>query len=419
MHRARHARRPRARRTLPRGVSASFDPDRLRRLGAAFAADVEAGTIPGAVVLVARHGAIAMHDAFGYRDRAAAAALGTDAIFRAASMTKPVTVVAALQLAEDGALDLYAPVATYLPAFERLRVGVETVAADGSRALSLAPPKRAPTIQDLMRHTAGFTYGERGDSLVHRMYREANVTATGQTNADLVRKLAELPLVYEPGGTFEYGMSIDVLGAVVEAVAGKPLGDVVRERITAPLGMRSTGFALAPAARERLADPHPDPTSGANPLDFLFAAGVPEPAWQSGGAGLLTTAADYHRFATMLLRGGTLDGTRVLARATVALMTSDHLPPNVAYGPFTRSLGITAPLPEYGQGFGLGVAVRTERGRNPAPGSVGDFCWPGVSGTYWWADPAEDLVAVLMLAAPSLRIRYRSLLRNLVYAALG
>jgi CubicO group peptidase (beta-lactamase class C family) len=213
-------------------------------------------------------------------------------------------------------------------------------------------------------------------------------------------------------------MSTDVLGAVVEAVSGTPLDDFIAAHITAPLGMHDTGFRLADGAAARLAEPHLDPATGAHPLRYLYEAARP-PRWIAGGSGLLTTATDYARFAQMLLNGGELDGVRILARKTVALMLSDHLPPGVRYGSFTAALGITAPLPEYGQGFGLGMVVRTAPGRNPSPGSVGDFTWPGISGCYWWADPQEELVAVLMLQAPAVRVRYRALLRDLVYQALA
>lgn len=383
-----------------------FSAARLRRLSEVFAADVERGMIPGAVVTIARGGATVFAEAFGFRDRRRGAPMRVDSIFRGASATKPVAAVAAMMLVEEGRLHLHEPVSEYLPALADLTVGA-----------AREPLRRPPTVQDLLRHTAGFTYGPFGDTPVHRLYRAANVMDPNQTNAEMVAKLARLPLAYQPGSTFEYGMSTDVLGAVVEAVSGSDLRQFVRERIGIPLGLADTDFFLDERHRDRLAEPHLDPATAANPLQFVFD---PErrPAWFSAGGGLLTTASDYLRFAQMLLRGGELEGRRLLARKTVALMTSDHLPPGVAFGPFTPTLGITAPLPELGQGFGLGVVVRREAGRNPNPGSPGDFCWPGLSGVYWWADPAEDLAAVLMLAAPALRVHYRSLMRNLVYQAL-
>lgn len=405
---------------LPRADSpaeAGFIPERLRRLADALARDVDDGKIPGAVVAVARHGKLAAHFAVGYRDREAGLAMPLDAVFRGASVTKPLAVAAALTLVDEGALQLATPVSRHLPALANLEVGVETVASDGTRTLSRVPAERAITVQDLMRHTAGFTYGAFGDSLVQRAYRAANVMDLQQTNAEMVDKLAALPLAYQPGSTFEYGMSTDVLGAVVEVVAGKPLDRFLAERIAGPLGMPDTGFSLADAGR--LAHPQINPATGERPdLRGLFDPALP-PRWFSGGGGIVTTALDYARFAQMLLDGGVFDGVRVLGRKTVEWMTSDHLPPDVGYGPFTPELGITAPFPWYGQGFGLGVSVRIDAGRSPNPGSVGDFSWSGISGTFFWADPQEGLVAVLMLQAPAVRVYYRSLMRALVYQALA
>ncbi len=405
---------------LPRAGSPAdvgFVPERLRRLTDVLAADVDQGAIPGAVIAVARDGKLAAHAALGYRDRAAGIPMPLDAVFRGASVTKPLVVAAALTLVDEGALQLAAPVSRYLPALANLTVGVESAAADGTRALERVPAEREITVQDLMRHTAGFTYGAFGDSLVQRAYRAANVMDSQQTNAELVAKLAALPLAYQPGSTFEYGMSIDVLGAVVEVAAGMPLDRALAARITGPLEMPDTAFALADPTR--LAHPQADPATGERPdLRGLFDPERP-PRWFSGGGGILTTAADYARFAQMLLAGGVLDGVRVLGRKTVELMTSDHLPPGVAFGPFTPELGVTAPFPWFGQGFGLGVSVRIDAGRSPNPGSVGDFSWSGISGTFFWADPRERLLAVLMLQAPAVRVYYRSLMRALVYQALA
>jgi CubicO group peptidase (beta-lactamase class C family) len=272
-------------------------------------------------------------------------------------------------------------------------------------------------VQDLFRHTAGFTYGPLGTGLVHAAYRAAGVGDPRDTNEELVRKLASVPLAFHPGSHFEYGMSTDVLGRICEVVDGRELDAVLEARILGPLGMKDTGFALAPEKRDRLAEGNPNPGTTLT-LNSVFNADA-QPRWYAGGSGLVTTAPDFYRFATALLRQGELDGVRLLSRKTVALMTSDHLPPGCGYGPFTRLLGITAPLPEFGQGFGLGVNVRIEAGRNPCAGSVGDFCWSGISGTYFWVDPVERVVAVLMLQAPELRVHYRALLRDLVYGALN
>jgi CubicO group peptidase (beta-lactamase class C family) len=321
-------------------------------------------------------------------------------------------------LMEEGALQLWEPVATYVPEFGKTKVGVERTDGDGKRVLDLVPCAKPMTVQDLFRHTSGLTYGPFGASLVHAQYRAAGVGSLADTNETLVAKLAALPLLYQPGTTFEYSVSTDVLGRVVEVISGQTLDAFLEQRILAPLGMHDTAFVLPEAKRDRFAQPLLGPT-GTNPLNAVYDLDGPVPTYFAGGAGLLTTAHDYLRFANVLLGEGRFDGVRLLSRKTVALMTSDHLPPNCAYGPFTRLLGITAPLPEYGQGFGLGVNVRTHPGRNPNAGSVGDYCWSGLSGTYFWIDPSEELIVVLMMQAPELRVHYRALLRDLVYAALA
>jgi CubicO group peptidase (beta-lactamase class C family) len=267
-----------------------------------------------------------------------------------------------------------------------------------------------------MRHTSGLTYAQFGDSPVQMIWRDAKLMDEGQTNAELVQKLGRLPLMFEPGTTWEYSMSTDVLGRIVEVVSGMSLADFFACRITGPLGMRDTGFAAAGERAARVAEPHTDPATGRRPpMRNVKQAG----AWYSGGGGAVSTAADYLRFCQMLLNGGELDGVRLLAPKTVAHMASDHLPPDAAYGETTRArFGALAPVPEMGYGFGLGFAVRKEPGRSPVPGSVGEFFWGGVTGTYFWIDPKERLIAVLMLAAPDQRLHYRYLTRQLVYAAL-
>lgn len=380
-----------------------FDKARLERVSTLLESDVAAGLIPGAVVIVSRGADLALSKAIGYRDKIANSEMQIDAIFRGASMTKPMVSVAALMLVEEGKLQLWEPVATYLPELGAVRVGEDRVA-----------PTRPMTVQDLMRHTSGFTFELFGDTPIHAAYRAADAANRAQTNAEMVTKLAQLPLLFQPGTTFEYGMSTDVLGRVVEVVSGMELDAVLAERICAPLGMLDTSFVLPPEKRGRLTEA----LSWSDALRRIIYDPDQTQRWYSGGGGILTTACDYLAFTSMLLGGGALGDTRLLSRKTVALMTSNHLPPNCAYGTFTRTLGITAPLPEYGQGFGLGVNVRTEPGRNPNAGSVGDFGWSGFFGTYFWIDPAEELIVILMLQAPERRVHYRALLRDLVYGAL-
>jgi CubicO group peptidase (beta-lactamase class C family) len=404
----------------PRAQAAGFSSSRLERLSDMFRADCAAGTIPGAVILILRRDELAYHEAFGYSNRRTMLPMQRDCIFRIASMTKPVTVVAALLLLEQGKLLLADPVSKYIPQFGALEVGVEsTDPASGERRLGLEGLVRPVTVHDLMRHTAGLTYGQFGDSLVQRAYRRAQVMDDQQTNAEMVDKLAQLPLAYQPGGTFEYGMSTDVLGRIVEIVSGSTLERFFAEHITGPLGMHDTGFGIDARAADRLAEPLREAPAATPPALAPYHPAKPA-KWFSGGGGLLSTAADYGRFAQMLMNGGQHAGTALLARKTVQLMLSDHLPPNLAYGPLTAELGLAAPLPRLGQGYGLGLGVRLEPGLAPVPGSVGDFYWGGALGTYFWVDPAEGLVVVLMLQELNVqrRTRYRALLRGLVYQAL-
>ena len=400
--------------------SHEFSAARLQRLSDRLRADVDAQAIPGAVALIIHAGRLAYFEAFGYRNRAEQRRMAPDCIFRIASMTKPVTVTAALQLVERGEIALGDPVARFLPALGEVVVAHEKVdPATGERTLEVEPAHRPMTMHDLMRHTAGFTYGPFGDSLVQRAYRRANLIDDQQTNADLVDTLAALPLAHQPGTTFEYGMSTDVLGRVVEVVSGLPLDRYFVEHITGPLGMCDTGFALKPGALDRLAEPQPDPQPGAAPAMPHFDP-ARAPSWFSGGGGLLSTAADYARFCRMLLNHGDVDGVRVLARKTVEWMTSDQLPAGVAYGPLTHELGLAAPLPALGQSYGLGVGVRTAAGLASVPGSAGDFFWGGATGPYFWVDPQERLIFILMLQEMNAarRARYRAILRALVYQAL-
>ncbi len=377
---------------------------RLARLSATIRQDVERNMIPGAVVLIARGGLVAYAEAFGFRDRAAKAPMELDTIFRIASMTKPLTSVAAMILAEEGKLQIAAPVAEYLPEFADRTVGPERV-----------PAKRTMTVQDLLRHTSGLTYAAFGDSPVQMIWRDAQLMDENQTNADLVAKLASLPLMFEPGTTWEYSMSTDVLGRVVEVVSGQDLADFIDARICRPLGLRDTGFAATGDRAARVAEPQTDPATGARPP---MRNPTNPGRWQSGGGGAVSTAADYFRFCQMLLNGGELDGTRILAPKTVALMASDHLPPDCNYGETARSrFEALAPVPEMGYGFGLGFAVRTDAGRCPLPGSVGEYFWGGVLGTSFWIDPAEQMIVVAMMMAPERRLYYRHLLRPLVYGA--
>ena len=388
--------------------------ERLKRIGETFKLEVDANNIPGAVVLIVRKGKVAYLEPFGYQDREKQLPMKADAIFRIASMTKPIVSVAAMMLVEEGKLHLYAPVSTYLPELKELKVGIEKLdAATGKTELELQPAQREMTVLDLLRHTSGLTYGLFGNTLVDQAYRDAKLLAPDQSSSEFVAKLAKLPLANQPGTTWLYSVSTDVLGRIVEVVAGKNLDDVVAERIAKPLGMTDTGFYTIGSQTERLAEPQVDPATGKRPS----ARDVTQrPKWLSAGGGMISTASDYARFCQMLLNGGEFGGVRLLSPSIVAFMTTDHLPP----GTTVRVVSALAPSPVQGQGFGLGFAVRTSHGRHPHPGSSGHYYWVGSTGTVFWVDPQENLIAIMMvqhMSNPALH-RYHSLIRNLVYQAI-
>jgi CubicO group peptidase (beta-lactamase class C family) len=272
------------------------------------------------------------------------------------------------------------------------------------------------TVQDLLRHTSGLVYGPFGNTLVHQAYNKPNLFDPNQTLADFVTKLSKLPLAHQPGTVWEYGMSVDVLGRIVEVVSGLPFDRFLEERIAAPLAMHDTAFYLNAAQGTRLAEPQVDPATGKRPgASSAEDLTKEKQKWFSGGGGLLSTAADYARFCQMLVNRGELNGVRLLSPKTVASMTSDQLPPGIP------RLGYEdmAPTPEMGQSFGLGFAVRTDAGHSPLPGSVGDYFWAGAYGTYFWIDPQEKLFAVMMVQMPFPQSGYyRRALRELVYGAL-
>jgi len=397
-----------------------FSSERLKRVTDAFQSEVDKGAIPGAVVLIARNGKLAYLEAFGFQNRENKEPMKTDAIFRIASMSKPITSVAVMMLVEEGKIQLLDPVSHYLPEFKGVQVGVEKLnTTTGNSELIGEPPRQEMTIQDLLRHTSGLTYGIFGKSLVKQAYNEANLFDRNQTLAEFVSKIAKLPLAYHPGTTWEYSHSTDVLGRIVEVVSGVTLDQFVADRIAKPLGLSDTGFYVPAEKLDRLAETQIDPTTGKRWPTFDVTN---RPNWLAGGSGMVSTASDYVRFAQMLLNGGQLDQVRLLSPRTVSFMTSDHLWPGVAFSPVTLNLfeplGI-APTPKVGQGFGLGFVVRTQEGRNPMPGSPGEYFWAGIWGTAFWVDPKEKLITVLMMQAAPLQARYyRSLIRNLTSQAL-
>ena len=376
---------------------------RLQRLTDTLQQAVDSGELPGVVVMLARGGKQFYSKTVGWQDKVGGIPMREDSIFRIYSMTKPLVSVAAMMLVEEGRIGLHEPVAKYIPEFATMNVGIDATDAGGNPTLTLVPARRQITIQDLLRHTSGLTYGAFVQSTgVQRAYKDAGIWSQHWVLADFARALAKLPLQYEPGTTWEYGHSTDVLGRVVEVASGQTLDRFLARRIFAPLGMADTAFDVAPAKQSRLAEPMPDKYTGKTPelID------VRKPAtFFAGGHGLTSTAGDYLRFVQAMLNGGELDGARILGPRTVQFLSSNHLHAGIAPG----TNFIAGP----GYGFGLGFATRLENGQSEWPGSVGEYYWGGYAGTYFWIDPQESLVAVLMSQEPVRRQHYRVLLRAL------
>jgi CubicO group peptidase (beta-lactamase class C family) len=395
---------------LPRvePAAAGFSPAGLERIDRFFADEIARDRIPGAIVAIAREGKLAYYQAIGYQDKAAGAPLKTDAIFSLASMTKPMVVVGALTLYEEGRLPLKAPLSTWYPQFKSMQVGV----VESGGQLRLEPAKQPIFIQDLMRHTSGITYGGRGSTPVHKLWPASSGSAAfAMTGPEFVDALGKLPLLYQPGTTWDYSLSIDVLGLVIEKITGKRLDSALQERVWSKVGMPDTTFTVPAEKRSRMARALPnDPVTG-KPQDIALLRA--QPKFDCGGGCAFGTAADYIRFGQMLLNGGVLDGQRILSPKTVRLMTSDHLGRNIK-----NNVALTEPGRD-GYGFGLGVAVRTEPGVAATNGSVGDYTWNGANGTIFWADPKEQLVVVMMSVGPGeIRKYFREQMAALVYGAM-
>ena len=387
-----------------------FSPERLNRMTQVLKDDVGKGTMPGATLMIVRHGKVAYLESVGSLDPQKKTPMPPDAIFRIYSMSKAVTTVTAMTLFEEGKFNLSDPISRYLPQFARLKVGVEKLdPATGKNTLEIVNARGQITIQDLMRHTSGITYGFFGNTLNKKAYVDAGVMKGDPTNAEFADMIAKLPLAYQPGTTWDYSHSTDILGRLIEVISGKSLLQTEQERVLGPLGMKDTAFYVTdPAKQSRIAEPF------ANDRVFGIQVEFNDPRvggkWESGGGGMVSTASDYARFLQMMLNGGILDGKRILSPKTVSFMTSDHLGEGITPGPFY--------LPGPGYGFGLGFAVRRVPGVSPDQGSQGDYTWNGVGGTHFWVDPKEDMFVVYMMQSPRARQHYMSSIRNLVYGAL-
>jgi CubicO group peptidase (beta-lactamase class C family) len=397
---------------------------KLDRIHDVLAQHIADGKLAGTVVLVARKGKLVYADAAGFQDKDEGKPMALDSLFRIYSMTKPLVSVAAMLLVEDGTIQLTDPVSKFFPAFKNQQVSVAR--SDNALAritYALAAADREMTVQDLLRHTSGLAYGEiTTNAPVKDAYAKAGLYLSGVrdydardlTPAEEVERLAKAPLAHQPGTVWEYSMAVDLLGRVVEAASGKRLADFLDQRIFKPLQMRDTAFSVPSGKLARVAQPLATDLASGQPIKVIDVA--KEPKNDSGGAGAVSTAADYLRFSQMLLNGGQLDGTRIMSRTTVALMTSDHLGARIAtpFGPGELLLGTP------GYTFGLGFAVRPGGGIAGVPGSSGEFMWAGYAGTYFWVDPKEELTAVYMSQAPSpIRSYYRKLMKQMVYGAIS
>jgi CubicO group peptidase (beta-lactamase class C family) len=396
---------------IPAG--AHFSQAKLARIGEFFRNEIANGKIPGAIVLIQQHGKPVYKEFFGVRDPDTNQPMTDDTIFRLHSMSKPITSFAAMMLIDEGKLKLDDPVSKYIPSFAKAKVGVEKKLENGQKALEIVPPDRPVTIRDLLLHTSGITYGFYGDSLVRRAYGNADIYSGDFDNAEFADRIAQLPLEHQPGTMWDYGHSTDVLGRVVEVVSGASLLGFEEQKFLGPLGMKDTGFFVKEKAKEAML---------AKPMawDRDFRTGRQNRPdtyrkWESGSGGMVSTLADYTRFAQMLLNGGEYDGKRYMSAATFKDMTTDHI---------GKESGVARDalyFPGDGFGFGYGFAVRTDAGnaKPPPPGSLGELKWDGASGCYFIIDPRQDFFFILLEQTPSERQRIQRSLKLLVYEALA
>ena len=385
---------------VPEAVGLSSE--RLGRITSVFEAEIASGALPGAQVLIQRQGRLAYAETFGVRDPEVGDALADDAIYRIYSMTKPIVSVGLMMLVEEGKVQIGDPVSKWIPALGGLQVANAPRPDAGDDEVELVAAKRDITVQDLLRHTSGLTYGVFGDSWVKRKYKAAGIHLKDRNTGAMTAALGELALMYQPGEVWHYSRSTDVIGYLIEVVSGQSLGDYLAERIFAPLGMVDSGFYVPADQLHRVVEPQAVPGTDEKPAYLDPAV---DPVYESGGGGLFSTAHDYLRFTTMMLNGGELDGVRLLGPRTVDLMTSNHL---------------AADMPTWhpGYGFGLGFSVRTHSGLSSWPGVPGEYWWAGYAGTLFWVDPAAEMIVIYMSQQTYNRRHYRTMLRDLVNQAI-
>ena len=416
--------------------STSFDPTtvvtpeqvglslrRLNRIDSHMQGYVDRKEAAGALGLIARNGKVAFFKKWGDQNRESGIPMADDTIFRIYSMSKPITSVAVMMLMEEGHFFLNDPVAKYLPEFAEMQVQTEETDPDtGEVKIETSTATRPITVRDLLRHTAGFTYGVFGNTKVDQQYRQAGILTVGTNLENTVKKLAEIPLRFEPGTRFHYSVSVDVAGRLVEVVSGQPFDEFLQQRICEPLGMTDTGFRVPEQDRQRFAILYtPKGTQADSREAFLTAPRskeiVPMPIstdrgdfdektlFFSGGGGMVSTATDYLRFCQMLLNGGALNGNRLLSRKSVELMTADHLHGINGYGS--------------GSTFGLGFGILQDIGQTGKLGSPGTFDWGGAAGTKFWIDPVENLIGVFMVQSMPHQTQMGEDFRQLTYQAIA
>ncbi|HDZ08410.1 serine hydrolase domain-containing protein [Pseudohongiella sp.] len=390
--------------------SVGMSAERLERIAPVLQQYVDSGELVGVVSMLARRGEVVHFEEFGDLNKSTGQALATDSIFRIYSMTKPITTMAVMMLYEEGKLQLNDPVARYLPEFADVRV-----AGPGG---SLVAPQRPMTVQMLMTHSAGLTYGVFGDTMIDRQYRDAGV----MTSPDLdvfIERLGQIPLQYQPGTRFHYSVATDVLGAVVEAVSGQSLGEFFQQRIFGPLEMQDTFFQVPADKLNRFGTNHTfDPQSGELVVSDAPSASnfVNRQTFESGGGGLLSTAEDYMKFSQMVLNGGELDGVRIIGNKTLEYMTQNHLPG--IFGDNGQHAPDTLPGFVDGTGFGLGFAVIEDPTAAGGIGSKGEYYWGGAAGTIFWIDPVEELIGVVMIQHMNVQVPLRATFKALAYGAI-
>ena len=402
----------RAQNTYDIPAGAHFNPQKLAKVGDYLRDQIAAGKIPGAIVLIKQHGKEVYHEFFGVRDVATKQPMTDDTIFRLFSLTKPITSVVAMMLVDEGKITLDDPVSKYIPSFANVKVGVEQQAQDGTKSLELVVPRKPPSVFDLMRHTSGITYGFYGDSLVRKAYAAAKVLDGDFDNAEFAERIAKLPLEDQPGTLWRYGHSTDILGRIMEVISGKSLLATEMEKLLDPLGMKDTAFYVTdPAKKHLIAKPVPNDSDFR--VGFVSYADVPM-KWESGGGGMVSTMADFARFAQMVLDGGKFVGKQYLSDKAFKDMTTDRVGPGAGIG---RDYLY---FPGDGFGFGLGFGVRTDPGNAmPSPaGDLGELKWDGAGGCYFVIDPKQDMFFVLLQQTPSERQKIQPMVKKLIYEAM-